>query len=87
MSRGFIAALAGLAITIFAWWSPWIWPAWPSIFVFNRIHDFHEYSHSLQAVITVLLIAFNVAVWAFVARALIWITAKVLNERLPPKSL
>jgi hypothetical protein len=82
MSRGFIAALVGLAITFFAWWSPWIWPAWPSIFVFNRIHDFYEYSHSLQAVITVLLIAFNVAAWAFVARALIW----MINELLPPKS-
>ena len=86
MSRGFIAALVGLAITFFAWWSPWIWPAWPSIFVFNRIHDFHEYSHSRQAVITVLLIAFNVAAWALVARALIWSAAKVISAKSPPKS-
>lgn len=86
MSRGFIAALAGLAITIFAWWSPWLWPAWPSIFVFNRIHDFYEYSHSRQEVITVLLIALNVAAWAIVARALMWGAGKALNGRLPPKS-
>ncbi|HEY4640763.1 MAG TPA: hypothetical protein VII75_05420 [Thermoanaerobaculia bacterium] len=73
MSRGFIAALVGLAITFAAWWSPWMWPAWPGIFALKRIHDFYEYSHLQQTIVTILLIAWNVAVWALVARALIWI--------------
>jgi len=76
MSRGFIAALVGLAITIFSWWSPWLWPAWPSIFIFRRLHDFYEYSHTQQAVVTILLIAWNVAAWALLARGFLWILSK-----------
>lgn len=73
MSRGFIAALAGLAITIFAWFSPWVWPAWPSILVFDTFDHggFAELSHNGQAAVTVLLIALNVAVWALIVRG-VW---------------
>ena len=74
MSRGFIAALFGLAITIFAWWSPWAWPAWPSLLAFNTFDHggFAELSHTGQAVVTVLLIALNVAVWAAIARVVLF---------------
>ena len=70
MSRGFIASLFGLAITFFAWWSPWAWPAWPSLLAFNAFDHgaFAELSHTGQAIVTVLLIALNVAVWAAIAR-------------------
>jgi hypothetical protein len=70
MSRGFISALAGLAITIYAWFSGSVWPAWPSIFVFDTFDHggFAELSHTGQAVVTILLIALNVAVWAGVVR-------------------
>ena len=74
MSRGFIAALGGIAMTIFAWWSPWAWPAWPSIVAFDTFDHgaFAELSHTGQSIVTVLLIALNVAVWALIARALLW---------------
>lgn len=71
MSRGFICAVFGLAITFFAWYSPWAWPAWPSILAFDTFDHggFAELSHTGQAAVTVLLIALNVAVWALIARA------------------
>jgi hypothetical protein len=75
MSRGFISALAGLAITIYAWFSGSVWPAWPSIFVFDTFDRgaFSELSHTGQAVVTILLIALNVAVWAIV----VWVILSV----------
>ena len=81
MSRGFISALVGLAITFFAWWSPWLWPAWPSYFAFKLDHGgFAELSHTGQSIVTVLLIAFNVAAWGLVARALIWSADRVRSR-------
>ena len=32
-SAGFVAAIAGVAMTIFAWYGPWEWPAWPAFAV------------------------------------------------------
>lgn len=83
MSRGFIASLTGLAITIFAWWSPWAWPAWPSILAFDTFDHgaFAELSHTGQAAVTVLLIALNVAVWALIARALLWAGSRFVGKR------
>ena len=70
ISRGFASSLAGLAITFFAWYSPWAWPAWPSLLAFDTFDHggFAELSHNGQAVVTVLLIALNVFVWA----AIVW---------------
>jgi hypothetical protein len=82
MSRGFIAALAGLAITIFAWWSPWAWAAWPSIVAFDTFDKgaFAELSHTGQSIVTVLLIALNVAVWALIARAVLWAGSRFVRR-------
>ena len=79
MSRGFISAVFGLAITFFAWYSPWAWPAWPSILAFDTFDHggFAELSHMGQAAVTVLLIALNVAVWALIARAGWWLVVSV----------
>ena len=33
MSRGFPSASAGIAMTIFSWYGPWEWPAWPAFAV------------------------------------------------------
>jgi len=75
MSRGFLSALVGLAITIYAWFAHSIWPAWPSILVFDTFDHggFAELTHTGQAVVTILLIALNVAVWAVILRSLIWL--------------
>ena len=82
ISRGFASSLAGLAITIFAWYSPWVWPAWPSILVFDTFDHggFAELSHNGQAAVTVLLIALNVFVWAAIIRVLWSVAARVARE-------
>jgi hypothetical protein len=71
MSRGFIAALAGIAMTILSWYGPWAWPAAPA---FGTLHLFFgsgqswiELPESQRAAILVLLIAINVGSWAAVA--------------------
>lgn len=82
MSRGFLSALAGLAITFFAWWSPWAWPAWPSILAFDTFDHggFAELTHTGQAIVTVLLIALNVAVWALIARTVMFAVTRATRR-------
>lgn len=79
MSRGFMSALFGLAMTFFAWYAPWAWPAWPSILAFDTFDHggFAELSHTGQSVVTVLLIALNVVVWALIARAVWWLGGRL----------
>jgi hypothetical protein len=72
MSRGFISSLVGIAITIYAWFAHSVWPAWPSIVVFDALDHggFAELSPIGRAIVTILLIALNVFVWAAIVRAL-----------------
>jgi hypothetical protein len=78
VSRGFVSSLAGLAITFYAWFSHSIWPGWPAIVVFDTLDRgrFSELSHAGQAVVTVLLIALNVAVWALAVQIAWWIVRR-----------
>ena len=72
MSRGFIAALGGIAITLLAWFGSWAWPGWPASFALDllgRIRDFAELPRIVKASVVVLLIIINVGVWAAVIRA------------------
>lgn len=68
MSRGFLCTLAGMAITIFAWFSPWSWPAWPAFAVlelFSRVRtNFAE-----RSAILVLCIIVNVGAWGLIGFA------------------
>ncbi len=86
MSRGFISALAGLGITIYAWFAHSIWPAWPSILVFDKFDHggFAELTHTGQAIVTILLIALNVGVWAVILRAALWLIDRALRRRESP---
>ena len=73
MSRGFAAALAGIGMTIFAWFGPWAWPAWPAFtaisLVFGRA-GFSELPYAQKAVAVIALIVVNSGFWALVAYAL-----------------
>ena len=75
MSRGFIATLAGIAMTIFAWYGPWAWPAAPAFAViriaFGTDSNFADLETSAKAMFVVLLILLNVGALAAVARVLI----------------
>ena len=76
LSRGFICALAGVAMTILSWFGPWSWPAWPALAVlrvaFPPERSFPALPFEVRATIVVVVVGVNVAVWgalAFVATA------------------
>ena len=71
MSRGFLAALAGIAMTLLAWFGPWEWPAWPAFLaldlVFGRRDTWLELSFGGRAAVIVVLVIVNVGFWGGVA--------------------
>lgn len=80
MSRGFIAALAGIAMTLFAWFGPWAWPAWPALaiidVVFGSNTAFGELPFGTRAITVTVLIMVNVMFWAGLA----WIAGRMLRR-------
>lgn len=80
LSRGFIAALAGIAMTLFAWFGPWAWPAWPAFividFVFGSNSAFGELPFATRAVSVTMLIVANAAFWG----ALVWLVIGVFRR-------
>jgi hypothetical protein len=82
MSRGFVAALAGIAMTIFAWYGPWEWPAWPALtlidVVFGSNTAFAELPLATRAATITMLIVVNVAFWG----AVVWIAMRAMRGRV-----
>jgi hypothetical protein len=86
-SRGFTCAAFGLAMTVFSWFSPWAWPAWPALTTMSLLvgsqTSFADLSFGVRSAVIVLLIAINVGFWALVAMILWsgtrWLSA---NRRL-----
>jgi hypothetical protein len=79
MSRGFIAALGGIAMTLLAWFGSWAWPGWPAslaLDLLGRFRDFPELPRIVKASVIVLLIIINVGVWAAVIRAAMLLKTK-----------
>jgi hypothetical protein len=71
VSRGFIAALGGIGMTLLAWYGSWAWPGWPAsmaLDLLGRFADFPDLSHLLKSIVIVTLIAINVGAWAAVFR-------------------
>jgi hypothetical protein len=72
ISRGFIAALGGVGMTLLAWFGSWAWPGWPAslaLDVLGKFADFPDLPHSAKATVVVVLIMINVGAWAGVIRA------------------
>lgn len=69
MSRGFLATLAGLAVTIFSWFSPWSWPAWPALAILSIAPRPGTYAG--RALFVIMLIIVNTAFWAAIVYAVI----------------
>ena len=84
MSRGFISALFGIGMTIFSWYGPWEWPAWPAFaalrVAFGKGQDWVELPYNTRAAVLVALIAINVGVWGAVA----WIAAALTRRFASP---
>jgi hypothetical protein len=71
MSRGFVATLGGVAMTLLAWYGSWAWPGWPAsvaIDTLGRVISFPDSPHVTKAAFVVLLIVINVGAWAAVIR-------------------
>ncbi|HEY3055789.1 MAG TPA: hypothetical protein VGK31_07660 [Thermoanaerobaculia bacterium] len=72
LSRGFICALIGVAMTLLAWYGPWAWPAWPAFTAIDVLFGhagYAEYPYAVRAAILVGLIVLNVSFWGVIAFA------------------
>jgi hypothetical protein len=71
ISRGFIAALFGIGMTLLAWFGSWAWPGWPasvSIDLLEKFASFPDLPQLAKAMIVILLIIINVGTWAALIR-------------------
>jgi hypothetical protein len=84
MSRGFLCALIGIAMTVFAWYGPWAWPAWPAFaaleLVFGEGEWYQELAPAARGGVIVVLIAINVTFWALLA----WLISRGLFRAARP---
>ena len=89
MSRGFFCALAGVALTLFAWYGPWAWPAWPAFAVIDAIwgtnQSFADLPYTVRSLAVAMLIVVNVGVWGLLLRVVVWMGER-MQERLRPRT-
>jgi hypothetical protein len=85
VSRGFLAALGGIAMTLLAWFGSWAWPGWPASFAIDLLGfaDFAEFPRLAKSAVVVLLIIINVGTWAAVIRAAMLLVRKSSTPTLP----
>ena len=72
ISRGFIAALAGIGMTLLAWFGSWAWPGWPAslaLDILGRFSSFPDLPRGAKVATVVMLIIINVGTWALLFRA------------------
>ena len=73
MSKGFISALGGIALTLLGWYGPWEWPGWPGILVLDHFVAPRGLLSETPVYVRVLtmfaLIAINVGIWGALIRA------------------
>ena len=87
MSRGFLAAMAGLAMTLFAWFGPWAWPAWPAFEVIHLMFGragFDDLPHTQKALLVVALIVVNSSFWAFLVFAVLRAVSRMRQNAARP---
>lgn len=84
MSRGFIATLGGIALTLLAWFGSWVWPGWPASIALDALGHyaaFPDLPRGAKIVTVVALIVINVGTWAVVIRALMQLLPKSFIRR------
>jgi hypothetical protein len=71
VSRGFVATLGGVALTLLAWFGSWVWPGWPASYALDLLghySSFPDLPRLAKVATVVLLIVINVGTWALVIR-------------------
>jgi hypothetical protein len=84
-SRGFIASLGGIAMTLLAWFGSWAWPGWPASTAIDLLGfaDFAELPRVAKSAVVVLLIIINVGTWAAALRAAMLLVRKSTSSTPP----
>lgn len=73
MSRAFLSLLTGIAMTLFSWYGPWEWPAWPAfaaVRFFFGSGGYDELPFAQKAAVLVGLIVLNVVFWAAIVNVI-----------------
>jgi hypothetical protein len=85
LSKGFIATLGGIAMTLLAWFGSWAWPGWPASFAIDLLGfaDFADFPRFAKSAVVVLLIIINVGAWAAVIRAAMLLVRKSSSPTPP----
>jgi hypothetical protein len=85
VSRGFIAALGGIAMTLLAWFGSWAWPGWPASFAIDVLGmtDFADFPRLAKSAVVVLLIIINVGTWAAAFRTAMLLIPKSDSPAAP----
>lgn len=84
VSRGFASALGGIAMTLFAWYGPWAWPAWPAFTAIDLLFGkggYAELPYAQRAATLVGLIVANSGFWAVLIRMLLELPRVVGRRR------
>ena len=84
MSKGFLSALGGIAMTLLGWYGPWEWPSWPGIVAFDLFVKptdvLSDGAQPLRIAVVVLLIAVNVFSWAIAFYTLAHVSHRALTR-------
>lgn len=85
LSRGFIAALGGIAMTLLAWFGSWAWPGWPASTAIDLLGfaDFAELPRLAKSSVVILLIIINVGTWAAAIRTAMMLVRKSSSPSPP----
>ena len=84
ISRGFTAAMAGLGVTLLAWFTSWRWPAWPAFTVLDLAFPrggFGTLSFGARSAVVVVLMIVNVTFWGFA----VWLLMSAASFRTRSK--
>jgi hypothetical protein len=74
VSRGFVSAMIGIGMTLFAWYGPWAWPAWPAFTTIDLLfghRGFADLPYVQRSAVLVALIVVNIGFWGAVAYGVI----------------
>ncbi|MGZ7042070.1 MAG: hypothetical protein ACXVH7_09800, partial [Thermoanaerobaculia bacterium] len=88
VSRGFVCSLLGIGMTVFSWYGPWAWPAWPAFTVLHLVFGtgaaWQELPYGQRAAVVVVLIIINSGFWALLAAALWSMWSRTRRSTPPP---